>query len=137
MKSNITFKLFINKRKAKADGTIPVYLRITQNRKYRLITTGISIDEKHWNPEKCEIRKNYPRYKALNSQLDQFVYDAKQAAAELPKDKQKIKVLKDALSKADKPDSCFFEYSERFYDTMKKDNRYWAEKHTRVTVGFF
>ena len=137
MKSNITFKLFINKRKTKTDGSIPVYLRITQNRKYRLITTGISIDEKHWNPDKSEIRKNHPRYRALNSQLEQFVYDAKQAAAELPKDKQKIRVIKETLSKAEKPDSCFFEYAERFYDTLKKQNRYWAEKHTRVTVGFF
>ena len=137
MKSNITFKLFIFKRKVKADGTIPVYLRITQNRKYRVITTGISVDEKHWNPDKGEIRKNHPRYKALNSQLDQIVYEAKQAASELPKDKQKIRVIKETLSKSENPDRCFFEYSERFYDTLKKNNRYWAEKHTRVTVGFF
>jgi len=135
MKSDITFKLYLMKRKMKKDGTIPIYLRITQNRKYRLLATGISIDEKYWNPDKSEIRKNHPRNKTLNTQLEQFVYDAKQALEALPVHERKAGAIKEVLKEKPTDENCFFEYANTFLDKLKVDKRYWEWKQTRVTLN--
>lgn len=135
MKSDITFTLYLMKRKMKKDGTIPIYLRITQNRKYRMLSTGISIDEKHWNVDKSEVRKNHPRYKALNSQLEQFVYEAKQTLEALPIEKRKAGAIKEVLKEKPADENCFFEYANSFLDKLKVEKKYWEWKQTRVTLN--
>ena len=64
-----TFKFFLKKQKEKADGTTPIYLRITENRKYIIKATGISIQEKHWNQKGQEVRKSHPSVHSLNTIL--------------------------------------------------------------------
>lgn len=135
MKSDITFKLYLMKRKMKKDGTIPIYLRITQNRKYRLLATGISIDEKNWNPEKSEIRKNHPRYKAFNTQLEHFVFEAKQALEALPVHERKAGAIKEVLKEKPADQNCFFEYADSFIDKLEAEKNFWGWKQTRVIIG--
>jgi integrase len=135
MKRNITFKLYLQKRNIKKDGTIPIYLRITQNRKYKLLSTGISIDEKHWNPDKSEIRKNHPRNKFLNSQLERFVYEAKKTLESLPDSEKKAGAIKEALQVNPADQDNFFEYANMFVDKLEQDKRYWEWKQTRVTLN--
>jgi len=135
MKTNITFTLYLLQRRKKKDGTTPIFLRITQNRKYKLLSTGISVDEKHWNPDKSEIRKNHPRHKALNTQLEQFVYEAKQALDSLPDNEKKAGAIKEVLQVNPADQDNFYEYANIFIDKLNKDKRYWEWKQTRVTLN--
>ena len=64
--SNITFNIELDNYKKK-DGTANIQIRITQNRKSRRITIGVSILPDHWNPEKQEVRKGDPNYRQINS----------------------------------------------------------------------
>lgn len=122
MITDITFSLYLMKRKKKADGTIPIYLRITQQRKSRYLSTKIYINEDHWNPKANKVRKNHPRHKALNQQLDDFIHDVKQTLHELPEEKQKAHTLKKALKK--KPDVNFFDLSDEMAAYFKVDGNF-------------
>ena len=55
-----TVKLVLRKHKRKADGTAPVWLRITANRKSRYLSTGIYLEPRHWNETKQRVRAAHP-----------------------------------------------------------------------------
>ena len=58
--------------KPKSDGTLSLYLRITQNRKLRRIYTGFDIPLKDWNPIKKEVRKSNVHYSKINRRIDEL-----------------------------------------------------------------
>lgn len=51
-----TYHFYLWKDKKRASGECPVYLRITQDRKSRYVSTGVYIEPKDWNEDKEEIR---------------------------------------------------------------------------------
>lgn len=135
MKSNASVKTYLLKRREKTDGRIPVYIRITKAGKYSLQSTGISIDEKQWNPDKSEVRRNHPSYDVLNIKLQDEITRIRQVVNALPPDAT-LEDIRKVLDGNSKPVD-FFAYTERFLIGLKNDKRYWANKHTCVTVGFF
>jgi integrase len=60
----------------KKDGTCPVLLRITENRKSRWAQTGVSIKQADWNPKRGEVRKSHPLYAVFNATLQEKKNDA-------------------------------------------------------------
>lgn len=136
MHSGITFRLFLLKRKQKANGEIPVYLRITKDRKYRLISTGISVPEKQWNESSQTVRKSHPRHTSINARLDDILAKAKETVWDMPDEMKNIKEVKTALSDTAKaPD--FFGYAYAFCDSLIQNKRVSAYKNTKVTLRFF
>lgn len=133
----ITFKLFLNTKKRKANGELPVYLRITQNRKYKLQSTGVSLDEKHWNPAKSEVRRSHKRYKALNTQLKQILHDAEDAAASLPDKNRTLDAVKDALNQSEAGAVDFFVFANEFRKQLKSEGNFWGYKHSQTAVNKF
>lgn len=62
------------KRKKKNDGTIPVYIRLTENKESVYINTGISVSQTDWNDRKQEVRKSNDKHKVYNDELrNQFL----------------------------------------------------------------
>lgn len=66
---SITIGLTQFKRKERKDGTIPVYIRVTKDRKHRYKATGISIKEKYWDEKEKLITKAHKYSIRLNKQL--------------------------------------------------------------------
>jgi hypothetical protein len=62
-----TIKLYQKPRKGKTHH--PLYLRITHNRKSRLVNLDIRIAEDDWNANQQKVRKTHPNYKWLNNFL--------------------------------------------------------------------
>jgi integrase/recombinase XerD len=88
----ITYKLELNS-KPKVDSTHGIMLRITENRKLKRISTGISVKEKDFNKNASEgkwIRKSNPKHLKLNTDLDEFIEDAKKAKKVLKNNNQTI-----------------------------------------------
>ncbi len=54
---------------SKKDGTSPLAIRITQNRKTRFVYTGKYILEKDWNKDLCKVKKSHPNSTRLNNYL--------------------------------------------------------------------
>ena len=98
MYNGITFRLFLLKRKRKSNGEMPVYLRITKDRKYRIVSTGVSVPEKQWNESSQTVRKSHPRHSSINARLDDILATAKETVWDMPDEKKSITEVKSALS---------------------------------------
>lgn len=77
-----TLKIVLRKNKAKKDSTIPLAIRITQDRKSRYIFTGQYIEEKHWNTENTTVRKSHPNSARLNNFLRKKLSEANERIIE-------------------------------------------------------
>lgn len=136
MKTSFTLKPYLLKRRKKADGTYPIYIRITKAGKYSLQSTGISVDEKQWTPEKAEVRRNHPKYRVLNSRIQSEILKLQQLIDTLPDDAS-LDDIRNSISDSGTDQALdFFIYAERFIETLKADKKLWPERHTRVTIGF-
>ena len=64
-----TVKILLWKHDAKPDGSLPIAIRITKNRKPRYIFTGEYIFEKDWNDTEKRVKKSHPNSTRLNNLL--------------------------------------------------------------------
>ena len=61
--------LFNSPSKQLQDGTYPVVLRITHDRKRKYLSLGRHCLPDQWNNETCRFRKNYPEHRKENDLL--------------------------------------------------------------------
>lgn len=131
----LSFKLYAIERKRKKNGEVPIYLRITKNKKYRYASTGISLDIKYWNNKTCKVRKNHPMHARLNKQLKDFVESAKDMTSELNADSQTIYTVKGLIKRDD--GTNFFNYAESFAQKLADDENLFEGRQTLVLLGHF
>ena len=65
-----SYHFYLRKDKKRSNGECPIYLRITQARKPRYVSTGVFIHPDYWNPKKENVRKSHSNYKSLNTILE-------------------------------------------------------------------
>lgn len=70
-KARATIAVILYKSKVLKNGESPLMVRITQNRKAKYYSLGISCDPKYWNFEKQQPRKNHPDKDILNAIISQ------------------------------------------------------------------
>ena len=80
--NSFTFTAELN-HKPKANGNHALFLRITEDRKFKRIYTGFDIPKKDWNPKKKEVRRTYPLYSQINKRLDELRAQATTIKAEV------------------------------------------------------
>ena len=114
-------KLVLRKDKRKADGTAPVWLRITANRKSRYVSTGITLEPKHWNETKQRVRASHPIAPALNARLQDVLLQASRQALETPS----ADAVKTSLNGAT---GTLTSYFQRFIDDLDTAGRFWDWK---------
>lgn len=86
---NKTFSLLFYVRKSKklANGTAPIYLRITIDGKAREMTTKRHIEPERWNSEAQKVNGNSEEVKALNAYLKTLEQEVYETQHQLLKDK--------------------------------------------------
>ena len=89
---NKTFNLlfYVKKSKKRADGTAPIYLRITIDGKPKEITTKRHIEPEKWNSEAQKVNGNTEEVKALNSYLKTLEQEVFETQHLLLKDKSSV-----------------------------------------------
>lgn len=75
-----SFRLVLRTQKRRADGTSPILLRITEQRKPRFVSTGIFVADADWNDKKQEVRRGHDLATVYNHHLQSLVNDARAAA---------------------------------------------------------
>lgn len=129
----LTTKFVQLERKKRKDGTIPIYIRITEDRKSRYKSTGISVLPKYWNP-KGELRKSHPQYTLLSAQLLKISKELDKTKYELiDVDKFNIYTLSQELSD-ENTQSILFK-AEQWLEQLQADKRYWEQRHFKVIIG--
>jgi len=75
----------LKRKKSKKDETIPIYIRITEDRKSRYRSTGVFIKEKDWNSNKQIVSKSHNRHEYLNIQLGRKIREVEDLKEKLIK----------------------------------------------------
>lgn len=130
-----SFHLFLKNRK-KQNGEYPIYLRITNNRKHKYVSTGVSIEKKHWNPNSEEIRRNHDNYKTLNNTLRQKVKEAERIHSELTqRGNETAKAIRDRIKNTQKAD--FFVLGDNYLSELQSQKNLYTSKLVKVVLRKF
>jgi len=126
-KMNVSIKPTLLKRKIKKDGTIPIYLRLTQNRKSTYIATGLAVKESEWNKNANEVRKSHRTYRQYNNFIKQKVADAEMKYLDNTSKKPiSTKVLKTIITELD--NNSILYYLLNYIEQLKSDGRFYEKK---------
>ena len=129
---SVSFHLYLKNQKRK-NGELPVYLRITKDRKHKYMSTGIAVLEKYWNPDKEEVRRNHPNHKTLNEILQAKVRQAEHAQNDLLQSgKESAKAIQQKLKAGKNTD--FFSLADEWYDELVAEGKYHQFKSLKVVL---
>lgn len=122
---NISYNIEISNKPNK-NNNYGILLRITQNRKHRRISTGVEVPLNDFNkkaPYGKWIRRSNPKYKKLNTELENFIEKTKDVKLGIEQSNQATS-LNNIITglKTDKNYSSFIEYAE------EKLNQYSSTK---------
>lgn len=125
-----TVKIILRKEEKK-DGTFPLALRVTKNRKSSYIYLEYSVKPEDWDDVKQRVKKSNPNHARLNNFLLKKLAEANDHSLEL--ETQKAFVSTQAVKQKIKPSagSTFFAQAEVWQKGLKgagKYNQYTADK---------
>lgn len=131
---SLTINLVLLKRKKRKNGEIPIYIRITENRKSRYKSTGISVLPKYWNEDRQEVRATHKNSNLINHDLEHLILNAKKAKSKLKHEENlDVDSLKNHI-KEEKYNS-FIKHAERYLEELNEDERYWEHKRFKVLLN--
>lgn len=126
-----TFHLYLRKDKQKKNGEYPIYLRITSNRKHKYVSTGLSVQDKHWNDNKEIIRGSHHNHKALNKILKDKIIEAERAYSDVHSGgKVSASEIKQRIIHQENSD--FFTFADDYIKELKTKKKYYGRKATKV-----
>jgi integrase/recombinase XerD len=144
----ITIKFAQLKRKRKEDGTIPIYLRFTENRKSKYRSTEISVPPDCFtkdveNPiNVTKSKKGYDFFKRVEKNWNHKLrklrtsYIEKRDDLELRGEFSLDRLLRELEERPEKKESRgIAEKAYQYRATLKSDNRYWEHRHFKVVIG--
>lgn len=119
------------RQKPNQDGTLPICLRITKDRKTNFIHLGYSVKTDQWDAVAQRVKKSYPNHVRLNNFLIKKLSEATDTALEL--ETSKAGSSGRAVKNKIKPSggSTFFSQAQVWLDGLKaagKYNQYTSEK---------
>jgi len=123
----VTYKLALDERRAKQDGTFPLVVRVTFNRKVNAYQTGIYLKSEHWDRNTLQVNKANPNSLALNSKATETYLNIQKAILRIENQHEfTFEALKAILfPKAVKPSKqiTFKEFADQVIADMKKVKR--------------
>jgi len=123
-----TLKFVLRTDKRRADGTAPIYLRITERRRSRYLATGIYVDPKDWNEARQQVRRSHPLAAAINRRLENLALEVQAALLEGKRPEQVKAELKGGASRN------LVELARRHAEELKAAGKFWAHKQQRVLI---
>ena len=131
-----SIKILLRKDKlSKKNGKAPLFIRITQNRKSKFISLGISVEPKYWNEDKSMIKKGAENYQEINAYIIQKRAEIERTSLELNVKFNKItsSIIKEKIKGKRRVD--FFDYCEKKLEDLKEVLTYSTYDVYRVRLG--
>jgi len=122
------------KRKRKSDGTIPLYIRITENKQTRYLSTGLAIEPKYWNSRKQEVRGTHPLCDLYNQELKERLFEIEQKKIELNKDGN-LTVSKLKESAAYHDSELLISQAKKYHESLEGTERFHEWKKFGVLLN--
>jgi len=132
-----TVKIILRKNYKKKDGSYPIVLRITKDRKARFIFTGEYIQEKDWDAKKGLAKRTYKNSTRLNNFLLKKLSEAHNIALDVEtNDSQKtVKNIKTMI--VNDRNTNFFDVAEIYLEGLKKRQKFHQENNDRGRLNIF
>ena len=122
------------RKKMNKDGTYPLAVRITKDRKSSYVHVGHHIDDTFWDPKNRKVKKSHPNSVRLNNLLSKKLNEAEDGLLdmEVQKTDTSSKAIKTKL-KSSKATS-FFAQADLYIADLKKQGKYnqWKSDRSRV-----
>lgn len=123
-------KIVLRKKQNK-DGTYPLALRITKDRKTSFVHLGHHLLESFWDEEKCRVKKTHPNSVRLNNLISKKLTEAEDNLIELEVQKTDVSSASIKRKIQVPKNETFFARAELHLENLKKQkkyNRYVADK---------
>ena len=128
MKST-SIKVSLDTRRSKSDGTYPLILRLTHDRKTTSIKTGFHLKKDDWDEDTCQVKKSYKgsiNVTRLNNEIQKKKAEALDKILQLgEKTKQTPLSLSDVKQKIDPTfvSNSFYDFGDNFIKELFKAGR--------------
>lgn len=131
-KRNTDGTLCVNK-----DGTLPITLRITKDRKTSFIYLGYSLKECDWDADKQKVKKSHPNSVRLNNFILKKLSDTTDGILELETNKAQVSIK--AVKNKIKPTAGagFFAQADAYLTQLQKAGKYNQYTADRPRVKHF
>lgn len=132
-----SIKILLWKHDKKKDGTFPLALRITQNRKTRYIFTGKYVFEKDWDSSASKIKKSHPNSTRLNNFLLTKLQEANKKLLDLEA-KDKIISSKQVKKEITEPlnEKSFNEVSADYLKELEESKKFARLSSDKARVKY-
>jgi len=130
-----TINLYQKTRKGKEHH--PIYLRITHDRKSRLVNLDVRLSEDDWNADRGEVRRSHPNYKWLNNFLKSKQAEAQQHVLKVrsrSRNGVSVETLKEAVEGNWQDLTDFFSFAEDIIADFDKQNNYNRKRNYKVVI---
>jgi integrase/recombinase XerD len=128
-----SIKIVLRKKQNK-DGTYPLAIRITKDRKTSFIHIGQNLKEKDWDAVSQKVKKSHPNSTRLNNFIITKLADANNSSLELETAKPTVSAV--AVKKKIKPQSgeSVFAVGDRFVEQLKEDRKFkqWSSQKSNI-----
>ncbi|NBC05548.1 MAG: tyrosine-type recombinase/integrase [Bacteroidetes bacterium] len=134
----LTINLVLLKRRKRNDGTIPIYIRFTEDRTSRYRSTGEAIKKKYWQYDKDAdnpIHSSYRHSKKMNLKLRRRLREIKDTRDDLEiAGTLSMDTLLNEISEDTDPRSIIHQ-AKLYRDHLQLEDRYWEQRHFKVVIG--
>lgn len=137
-----SIKVSLDTRRAKADGTYPLILRLTHKRKTTSIKTGIHLKKEDWDEDKLEVKKSYKgatNVTRLNNEIQKKKAEALDKLLQLEEKAKKASLtLTDVKQHIDPSlaSSSFYDFSDGFIRELYRAERIGTAQSYEGAVKF-
>ncbi len=124
-------RIILWKHDKKKNGTFPLAIRLTKDRKSSYLFTGQYIEEKYWDNKQDKVKKSHPNSIRLNNLLLIKLAEANEKLVEYETDKNKQSVSMIKKQIVNKANADFFYAAQIHLNRIKdrkKYNQYGADK---------
>jgi len=132
-----TIKVITRPEKTKKNGEVPLYIRMTRNRKSKYISLRQSLLAKFWDADKQRVRKSHPNAARLNafiaekrSEIEALSLDVEQGRKEISR-----KGMRDTLAGGSR--ESFLDFAEEVLAKLEREGRYGTWRNYRTSVKGF
>ncbi len=125
------------RKKLNKDGTYPLAIRITRDRKSSFIYLGHSIKERDWDKEAQRVRKSYPNSGRMNTLITSKLTEANARLLEI--EIQKKEVSSQAVKEKIKPKGgiTFFSQANEYLESLKSKGKYNQYTADSARIKYF
>jgi tyrosine type site-specific recombinase len=135
----ITAKIYLDTRSQKKDGSFPVKIYVSKNRKYFLVKTGLSSIIDNWDSDK--FTSNEPNHRAKNVRLrdilnkvEKVIFDVEERGESYSISNERLKDIIEKKISGKLEGISFLECLDEFIDTKTKEGTIAVYTHTKSKI---